>query len=108
MNAVLDGLKALGAARLIAMGVVAVGLLGLLGMLALRGGNDRMALLYSELDAREAGQIVEILDKQKIPHQLGRASGFVSLVPSFFVISTGVTLSMTCSLTTLPPKAVSK
>ena len=68
MNAVLDGLKALGAARLIAMGVVAVGLLGLLGMLALRGGNDRMALLYSELDAREAGQIVDILDKQKIPH----------------------------------------
>ncbi len=81
MNAVLEGLKALGAARLIAMGVVAVGLLGLLGMLALRGGNERLALLYSELDAREAGQIVDILDKQKIPHQLG-AGGTQILVPA--------------------------
>ena len=44
MTALLEGLKALGAARLIAMGVVAMGLLGLLGMLALRGGSDRMAL----------------------------------------------------------------
>ena len=81
MNAVLEGLKALGAARLIAMGVVAVGLLGLLGMLALRGGNERLALLYSELDAREAGQIVDILDKQRIPHQLG-AGGTQILVPA--------------------------
>ncbi len=92
MNAVLDGLKALGAARLIAMGVVAVGLLGLLGMLALRGGNDRMALLYSELDAREAGQIVEILDKQKIPHQLG-AGGTQILVPADQVAKLRVTLA---------------
>jgi flagellar M-ring protein FliF len=89
MNAVLDGLKALGAARLIAMGVVAV---GLLGMLALRGGNDRMALLYSELDAREAGQIVEILDKQKIPHQLG-AGGTQILVPADQVARLRVTLA---------------
>ena len=92
MNAVLEGLKALGAARLIAMGVVAVGLLGLLGMLALRGGNDRMALLYSELDAREAGQIVEILDKQKIPHQLG-AGGTQILVPADQVARLRVTLA---------------
>lgn len=92
MNAVLDGLKALGAARLIAMGVVAVGLLGLLGMLALRGGNDRMALLYSELDAREAGQIVDILDKQKIPHQLG-AGGTQILVPADQVARLRVTLA---------------
>lgn len=92
MNAVLDGLKALGAARLIAMGVVAVGLLGLLGMLALRGGNERLALLYSELDAREAGQIVEILDKQKIPHQLG-AGGTQILVPADQVARLRVTLA---------------
>jgi flagellar M-ring protein FliF len=80
MNALVEGLKALGAARLVAMGVVAVGLLALLGMLALRGGTERMALLYAELDAREAGQIVEILERQKIPHQLGGA-GTQILVP---------------------------
>ena len=92
MNAVLDGLKALGAARLIAMGVMAVGLLGLLGMLALRGGSERLALLYSELDAREAGQIVEILDKQKIPHQLG-AGGTQILVPADQVARLRVSLA---------------
>lgn len=81
MNALVEGLKALGAARLVAMGVVAVGLLALLGMLAMRGGTDRMALLYTELDAREAGQIVEVLERQKIPHQLG-GGGTQILVPS--------------------------
>ena len=92
MNALFDGLKALGAARLVAMGVVAVGLLGLLGMLALRGGSDRMALLYSELDAREAGQIVEVLDRQKIAHQLG-AGGTQILVPADQVARLRVTLA---------------
>ena len=92
MNALFDGLKALGAARLVAMGVVAVGLLGLLGMLAMRGGSDRMALLYSELDAREAGQIIEVLDRQKIAHQLG-AGGTQILVPADQVARLRVTLA---------------
>ena len=92
MNALFDGLKALGAARLVAMGVVAVGLLGLLGMLAMRGGTDRMALLYSELDAREAGQIIEVLDRQKIAHQLG-AGGTQILVPADQVARLRVTLA---------------
>ena len=92
MNALFDGLKALGTARLVAMGVVAVGLLGLLGMLAMRGGTDRMALLYSELDAREAGQIIEVLDRQKIAHQLG-AGGTQILVPADQVARLRVTLA---------------
>ncbi|MCC6719935.1 MAG: flagellar M-ring protein FliF [Acetobacteraceae bacterium] len=81
MNALLEGLRALGAARLVAMAVVGVGLLGLLGMLALRGGSERMALLYGELDTREAGQIAELLDRQKIAHQIG-AGGSQILVPA--------------------------
>ena len=71
MNALLEGLKSLGLARLGAMGAVAFGLLGLLAMLALRGGNDRYALLYADLDLREAAQVVEHLGRQKIPHQIG-------------------------------------
>ena len=39
MNALLDGLKALGAARLAALAAVAMGMLGMLALLALRGGN---------------------------------------------------------------------
>jgi len=81
MTPLLDGLRALGPARLIAMGVVAVGLLALLGLLAARGGSERMALLYSELDSREAGQIVEVLERQKVPHQVG-GGGTQILVPA--------------------------
>lgn len=42
------------------MGVVALGILGLHAMLALRGGgNEPMALLYGDLDLRESAQVVE-------------------------------------------------
>lgn len=92
MNALLDGLKALGAARLVAMAVVAVGLLGLLGTLALRGGSDRMALLYGELDPREAGQIAELLDRQKVAYQVG-GGGSQILVPADQVARLRVTLA---------------
>ena len=81
MNGILDGLRALGPARLVAMVAVAAGMLGLLGVLALHGGNERMALLYAELDLREAGQIAEQLDRQHIAHQIG-AGGSEILVPA--------------------------
>lgn len=51
-----------------------------------------MALLYAELDAREAGQIIEQLDRQKIPHQLG-AGGTQILVPADQVARMRVTLA---------------
>jgi flagellar M-ring protein FliF len=81
MKAVLEGLKALGPARLAAMAAVALGMFGLLALLAFRGNSERMALLYSDLDMREAGQMVEQLDRQHIGHALG-AGGTQILVPS--------------------------
>ena len=82
MKAVLEGLKALGAARLAAMGVVALGLMGLLAVMVIRaGGNDQMALLYGDLDSREAGQIVEQLNRRHIPYRLGAGGGQI-LVPA--------------------------
>lgn len=80
MNTLLDGLKSLGIARLAAMGAVALGLLSLLAMLALRGGGERYALLYSDLDLREAAQVVEHLVRQKIPHQIAGQGGQI-MVP---------------------------
>jgi flagellar M-ring protein FliF len=69
MNAVLEGLKGLGAGRLIAMAGVAVAMLGMMAFLVLRSGSsDRMSLLYSDLDLREAAQITDLLDKAHIPH----------------------------------------
>jgi flagellar M-ring protein FliF len=71
MDNLLASLKSLGAGRLLALAAVAVATLGLLAMLAFRSGGDgHMAMLYSDLDLREAGQIADALDKQKIPHQL--------------------------------------
>jgi flagellar M-ring protein FliF len=71
MNAILDGLKALGPARLVALVAVGVAMLAMLGLLATHsggGGSARMALLYADLDPREAAQIAEALDRAHIQH----------------------------------------
>jgi len=82
MNALLEGLKALGPARLVAMGVVALGLLGMLALMVLRGGGaDQMALLYADLDPREAAQIVEQLGKRHIAYRLANGGAQI-LVPA--------------------------
>ncbi len=80
MAAVLAGLRALGPVKLGALAVVALVSLGLLGMLALRGAGVPMALLYGELDLREAGQVVDQLDRARIPHA-AEAGGARILVP---------------------------
>src|SRR3954453_15093973 len=82
MTAVLEGLKALGPLRLAAMAAVALVCLGLLLYLALRGGGEGpMALLYADLELREAGQVVDQLDKAHISRQL-EAGGTRILVPA--------------------------
>lgn len=82
MKALLDGLKALGPARLAAMGAVALGMLALLSMMVLRGtGGDQMALLYADLDLRESAQVVEQLNARHISYRLG-GGGTQILVPS--------------------------
>lgn len=68
MKDILASLRSLGVPRLITLGVVAVGLLGLLGALALRGSQEPMSLLYRDLDLHEAAQMAEDLDKAHIPH----------------------------------------
>ena len=72
MKAFLEGLKTLGTARLAMMGAVALGMLAMLAVLTLHGsGTPHMALLYGDLDLREAGQIADALDKAHIQHELG-------------------------------------
>ncbi len=80
MSGVLEGLKALGPARLAAMGAVAAAVFGLLVVLAMHGGSARMGLLYADLDLREASQMADTLEHQHIPHQVG-AGGSEILVP---------------------------
>ncbi|MBV8400069.1 MAG: flagellar M-ring protein FliF [Acetobacteraceae bacterium] len=80
MKALIEGLKALGPARLAAMGAVGLGTLGLLALLALRGGGERMALLYGDLDLRESAQVTEQLTRQHISYKL-EGQGSQILVP---------------------------
>jgi flagellar M-ring protein FliF len=69
MNAILDGLKTLGAGRLVAMVAVGIATLAMLAVLTMRGGAPtRMSLLYADLDPREASQIAEALDRAHIEH----------------------------------------
>jgi flagellar M-ring protein FliF len=70
MKPILEGLRALGPARLMALAAVALAMLGLMAVLAVRGsGPARYSLLYADLDPREAGQITEALERAHIPHQ---------------------------------------
>ena len=82
MTALLESLRSLGAKKLGAMAVVALVSLGLLGVLVVRGGGEGpMALLYADLELREAGQVVDQLDRARIPHQV-EAGGTRVLVPT--------------------------
>jgi flagellar M-ring protein FliF len=83
MSSIAEGLKALGPARLGAMAAVSIGILGLLAVFALRSGgqNDRMTLLYGDLELRDASQIADVLDKQHVPHELARQGGAILVPP---------------------------
>ena len=81
MKALLEGLRALGPARLAAMAAVALGMLGMLALMVLRGGTEQMALLYGDLDLRDAGQIVDQLTRQHIPYRVA-GNGSQILVPA--------------------------
>ena len=72
MAALLDGFKALGVGRLIAMASVAGLMLIMLAFLALHGsGSGHMALLYADMDLREAAQVADQLDRAHIAHEVG-------------------------------------
>ncbi|HEY1935934.1 MAG TPA: flagellar basal-body MS-ring/collar protein FliF [Acetobacteraceae bacterium] len=75
MNALLEGLKALGPARLAALAVVALGMLSMLALMVLRGGTEPMALLYGDLDLRDSAQVVDQLGRHHIAYQIGGGGG---------------------------------
>ena len=81
MQALVEGLRALGIARLAAMGAVALGMLGMLALLVLRGGTEPMALLYGDLDLRDSAPMVDQLARQHIQYRIA-ANGAQILVPA--------------------------
>ncbi len=81
MKPLLDGMKALGPARLAALGVVGLGTLVLLAVLLLSGGVRPLALLYAGLDLRDSGQMADQLARAHIPYRL-EAAGTEIMVPA--------------------------
>jgi flagellar M-ring protein FliF len=70
----------LGLARLAAMAVVAVLMLGFFAFLIMRASSPQMAPLYSGLSLEDSAAIVAELDKQAVPYEL-RGDGDTILVP---------------------------
>jgi flagellar M-ring protein FliF len=92
VNGLLDSLRALGPGRLAAMGAVTAAMFGLLALLMLHAPGERMALLYGDLDPKEAGQVVEMLERQHVPNTLS-ADGSRVLVPAGQVAAMRVMLA---------------
>ncbi len=81
MGALIAGLRSLGPKRLMGMALVALVSMALIAFLALRSTEGPMALLYADLDLREASQIVDQLERARIPRQLDGAGSRI-LVPA--------------------------
>lgn len=80
MKALLTNLKQLGLPRLAALGGVGAAMLVLLGVLVLRSVNATNGLLYRDLEAHEASEIVDQLTKAHIKYRL-QDQGNTIMVP---------------------------
>lgn len=81
MKALFDNLMGLGRLRLAALGGVAAALLLGITLLAMRGATPPMALLYGDLDTRDAGAVVQSLERARIPFRI-TGGGTQIMVPA--------------------------
>src|ERR1700722_2297440 len=81
VNGLLQSLKNLGPTRLAAIGGVLAATIGFFVFISSHLATPGYGLLYSELDTRDSGQIVEKLEALNIPYQLHNG-GTEILVPS--------------------------
>ncbi|CAH0315435.1 flagellar basal-body MS-ring/collar protein FliF [Roseomonas sp. CECT 9278] len=80
MGALIGQLRALGPVRLALLGGAGLAVLGLLAWLVMRASVPPMALLYADLDPRDAGQVVASLERARVPHRI-EAGGSRILAP---------------------------
>jgi flagellar M-ring protein FliF len=81
VNGILQILRNLGAVRLGAIAMAAIGTVVFVVVLTNRIGAPEMGLLFSDLDLKDSGQIAQKLEAQNIPYEL-RAQGAQILVPT--------------------------
>jgi flagellar M-ring protein FliF len=75
MGGLIAGLRGFGPVRLAAMAGVGIAVLGLLAFLALRAAEPPMALLYGDLEGRDAAAVVAALERQRVPHRIAGNGG---------------------------------
>ncbi|PCH80955.1 MAG: flagellar M-ring protein FliF [Hyphomicrobiales bacterium] len=92
MNGVIEFFKALGPARLGAMGAVALILMGFFAILIVRISEPNFVTLYTDLAFDDSSEIIRQLETQNIPFEL-RHEGAVILVPKDRVLRLRMSLS---------------
>ena len=80
MNAITQFIKALGAARIAAMGAVAAGLIGFFVYLMMQLSNPQLTVLFSDLEFEDSLGVIKKLEGMNIPHEV-RQNGAVILAP---------------------------
>ncbi len=80
MNGILDFIKALGPARLAAMGVVTAVLIGFFAFIMMRVTEPVLSPLYTDLSFEDSIQITKLLEAQNVQHEV-RNEGAVILAP---------------------------
>jgi flagellar M-ring protein FliF len=80
VNGFLQTMGRLGPARLAALAAVAAAMLGFFLYIGNRVAAPTYAILYSEIELKDSGQIVQKLEAMGVPYQL-RGSGEAVLVP---------------------------
>jgi len=80
VQGLVDFLKGLGAARLMAMVAVTAALIGFFAFVIMRVTTPQMTTLYTDLSLEDSSSIIKDLERQSIPYEL-RNNGSVILVP---------------------------
>jgi flagellar M-ring protein FliF len=92
VNGLLQSLKNLGPTRLAAIGGVLAATIGFFVFISSHLATPSYGLLYSDLDTRDSGQIVEKLEALNVPYQL-QNNGTEILVPSDQVARLRITMA---------------
>jgi len=80
LQGLVDFLKGLGAARLMAMVAVTAALIGFFAFVIMRVTTPQMTTLFTDLSLEDSSSIIKDLDRQGIPYEL-RNEGSVIMVP---------------------------
>lgn len=92
MNSIVDFVKALGPARMAAMGAVAAALIGFFIFLIIRVSQPQMTVLFTELPFEDSMAIVKNLETMNVPYDL-KQDGAAILVPKKQVLQVRMKLA---------------